>query len=216
MSEDPAAPARRWGPFRTWEIVVIAIAIVLFVLAAFAGPRGTPTPLVSPTGGTDDPSPFASPTGDTSEGFVPVPGPTGSPVASADQIVADQVGSYELVDQGLSEAGAQGGALQSVELRYSLNPPSPETDIFHAVEVHGSADAARERVKTFGEALQRSGYSVAREQPLRNADQDVQGYFIALTAQDQRLLLWSNQNVTFSLGGGEDADVDAFYEDLPY
>lgn len=213
MSDDGTAPARRWGPFRTWEIVVIAIAIVLFVLAAFAGPRGTPAP---PDGAAPTQAPPGSATPGPSEGVFPVPGPTGSPVATVDQILAEQVGSYELVDRGLSEAGAQGGALQAVELRYSLTPPSPETDIFHAVEVHASADAARDRVETFGEALQASGYTVAREQPLRNAEQDVQGYFIALTAQDQRLLLWSNRNVTFSLGGGEDADVDAFYDELPY
>ena len=196
---------------------MIAVAIVLFVLAAFAGPRGEPgpPPLATPTE-TAEPAPSGSPSGQPSEGFVPVPGPTGSPVASVEQIVAEQVESYELVDQGLSEAGAQGGALQSVELRYSLTPPSPETDIFHAIEVHPDADAARERVETFGEALQRTGYTVAREQPLRNAEQDVQGYFIALFAQGQRLLLWSNENATFSLGGGQEADVDAFYDALPY
>ena len=197
-------------------MVVIAIAVVLFVLAAFAGPRGNPNPPLATPTETVGPSPVGSPSGDPAEGFEPVPGPTGTPVASLDQIVAEQVESYELVDQSLSEAGAQGGALQSVELRYSLNPPSPETDIFHAIEIHPDADSARERVETFGEALQRSGYTVAREQPLRSADQDVQGYFIALTAQDQRLLLWSNENATFSLGGGEEADVDAFYDDLPY
>ena len=213
MSDDGTAPARRWGPFRTWEIVVILIAIVLFILAAFAGPRGTPPP---PASAPPTQAPSGSPTADSSEGVLPVPGPTGSPVATAEQIIAEQVGAYELVDQGPSEAGAQGGALQSVELRYSLTPPSAETDIFHAVEVHASAEAAEQRVETFGEALQRSGYTISREQPLRNADRGVQGYFIALTAQDQRLLLWSNQNVTFSLGGGEEADVDGFYDDLPY
>lgn len=215
MGDQGTAPARRWGPFRTWEVVVIAVAIVLFVLAALAGPRGAPLPPVASPTETVGPAPSGSPTDDP-VGFVPVPGPTGSPVATVDQIIAEQVASYELVDQGLSEAGAQGGALQSVELRYSLTPPSPKTDIFHAVEIHPDAAAARARVETFGEALQRSGYTVAREQPLRNAKRDVQGYFIALFAQGQRLLLWSNENATFSLGGGEDADVDAFYDDLPY
>lgn len=213
MSDERTAPARRWGPFRTWEIVVIIIAIVLFVLAAFAGPRGTPAP---PAGAPPTQLPSGAPSAGASEGVLPVPGPTGSPVATAEQIIAERVEAYELVDQGLSEAGAQGGALQSVELRYSLTPPSAETDIFHAVEVHASADAAEERVKTFGEALSRTGYTIVREQPLRSAEQDIQGYFIALRAQGQRLLLWSNRNVTFSLGGGEDADVDAFYDALPY
>lgn len=214
MGDDSAAPARRWGPFRTWEVVVIAIAVVLFILAAFAGPRGTPAP---PPGATPIPSVTATPSEQTvSDEPLPVPGPTGSPVATVDQIVAEQVESYELVDQGLSEAGAQGGALQSVELRYSLTPPSPATDIFHAVEVHADDTAARERVKTFGEALRRSGYTIVREQPLRSAEGEIQGYFIALRAVGQRLLLWSNKNVTFSLGGGEEADVDAFYDALPY
>ena len=214
MTEAGAAPGRRWGPFRTWEVVVIAIAVVLFILAAFAGPRATPAPpLATPT---QTASAVPSPSPGASEGFVPVPGPTGSPVAAVEQIVAEEVGFYELVDQGLSEAGAQSGALQSVELRYALTPPSAQTDIFHAIEIHPDAEAARERVETFGEALRRSGYTVAREQPLRGPDQDVQGYFIALLGQGQRLLLWSNENATFSLGGGEEADVDAFYDDLPY
>jgi hypothetical protein len=210
MSDDSPAPARRWGAFRTWEVVVIAVAIVLFVLAAFAGPRGQRSPV---PGATILPS--ASPSAGE-ESPLPVPVPTGSPVATVEQILAEQVGAYTLVDQGLSEAGAQGGALQSVELRYSLTPPSATSDIFHAVEVHATAEAARERVQTFGDALTSSGYTVAREQPLRSAQRDVQGYFIALQGQGQRLLLWSNQNVTFSLGGGEDADVDAFYNELPY
>lgn len=196
---------------------MIVLAIVLFILAAFAGPRGAPSPpLVAPSpSGSPDALLSPSPTASASPG-IPIPQPTGSPVASVDQILASEVGAYTLVDRGLSESGAQGGALQSAELRYSLSPASAETDVFHAVEIHASPEAAQERVRTFGEALSSTGFMRVREQPLRNADDEVQGYFIALRGQGQRLLLWSNQNVTFSLGGGADADVDAFYEALPY
>lgn len=199
-------PRGRWGSFRTWEIVVIAIAILLFVLAAFAGP------------GTQDPSavPPPSPDPSASPGSSPTDVPTGSPVASVDQILTDDVGAYVLADRNDSRAGLDSGALQSVELRYELRGRGSDTDIFHAIEIHRDEVAASERVKMFGAALEQTGYEKLREQSLRNDDGSVQGYFISLLDEGQPLLLWSNRNATFSLGGGPEADVNAFYEGLPY
>src|SRR5688500_6143531 len=115
-AESPAPPPRRRWPFRPWETAVIALAIVLFILAAFAGPRGGQAPPVVAPSASVSPSgfPLASPTASASPS-VPIPQPTGSPVASIEQILATEVGAYTLVDRGLSESGAQGGALQSAE-----------------------------------------------------------------------------------------------------
>lgn len=69
----------------------------------------------------------------------------------------------------------------------------------------------------FADAMEASGFSIVREQPLRSEEGERQGYFISMRAQGgQDLLLWSNQNVTFSLAGARSADVEAFYEMLPY
>ena len=143
-------------------------------------------------------------------------GRTGSPVATVEQVLVDEVGDYILTNRGLSESGVRGGALQSTELRYALEPQDEETDVFHGVEVHLDAEAARERVETFGEQLQESGFEVYRRQALRSPGGDVQGAYLELRKDGQQLLLWSNRNVMFSLGGGEDADLLAFYERLPY
>lgn len=212
--ETPGPRKRRW-PFRPWEVVVISIAIVLFIAAAFAGPREpVAPPAASPSAGVDV---VASPT-PTEIALVPrdEQGRAGSPVASLEQVLPEEVGEYTLTNRGVSEDSARGGALQSAELRYSLQPPSPETDVFHGIEIHLDAAAARRRVQTFGDALRESGYEVAERQPLRNEAGDVQGAFLELADGEQRLLLWSNRNVMFSLGGGEDADIDAFYQALPY
>lgn len=219
MTDTPTEPSRgRWGSFRTWEIVVIAIAILLFVLAAFAGPRGTPpvAPTVAATAGAGATTVASPSAGPSATATPPTDLPTGSPVATVDQILAEEVGDYTLADRNLSETGVQSGALQSVELRYVIAGESSDTDIFHAIEIHPDDTAASERVKTFGAAMEQTGYRVLREQSLRNDDGSVQGYFISLRGEGQPLLLWSNRNATFSLGGGPEADVNAFYEGLPY
>ena len=198
---------------------MIAIAILLFVLAAFAGPRGAPpaAPSSAPSASVT-PSPLASAvaTATPSGTAVPTPQATGSPVATVDQIVAENIGDYKLADRNVSDTGIDSGALSSVELRYVLPGGDADTDIFHAIEVHPDEVAAQERVETFGAAMEQTGYEVLREQSLRNDDGSVQGYFISLIGGGQPLLLWSNRNATFSLGGGPDADVNAFYESLPY
>ena len=214
------APARRRWPFKPWEVVVIATAIALFIAAALAGPREQAAPpAASPSAVGVAPSGTAGavPT-PTATALIPrdAQGRVASPVASIEQVLTEQVGDYTLVNRGLSESGARGGALQAAELRYSTTPPDPKTDVFHGVEVHLDTQAARDRVQTFGAALAESGFEVAERQPLRNESGDVQGAFLELTGEGQRLLLWSNRNVMFSLGGGEDADIDAFYADLPY
>lgn len=210
---------------------MIAIAILLFVLAAFAGPRGgapTVTPSAPPAsvapgssvapGASATPSTLASAgaTATPSSAASPTPQPTGSPVATVDQIVVESIGDYMLADRNVSETGIDSGALGSVELRYVLPGGDEDTDIFHAIEIHPDDVAAQERVETFGAAMEQTGYEVLREQSLRNDDGSVQGYFISLRGGGQLLLLWSNRNATFSLGGGPDADVNAFYESLPY
>lgn len=224
MTDAPAAEGgRRWGSFRPWEIAVILIAIVLFVLAAFAGPRGeAPPPIAQPSASAPaspvvlpPASPTASPT-PTPSPTLPADLPTGSPVATVEQILAEEVGDYMLADRSLSESGARSGALQSVELRYVLSPPDSDTDIFHAIEIHADDTAATERVKTFAAAMEQTGYRVLREQSLRDDDGSIQGYFVSLRGEGQPLLLWSNRNATFSLGGGPEADVNRFYDDLPY
>lgn len=185
--------------------MVVGIAIALFVVAAFAGPSEPPGPQGKPA---TAPSAAASPT----------ERPTGSPVADIDEILAEEVSGYLLVDRGVSEGAAQGGALDSAELRYALDREGgdTDTDIFHTIEVHVDQPAASARVSTYGEALTRTGFRVVREQPLRSSEDEVQGTFIALRATGQHLLLWSNRNTVFSLGGGPDADVEAFYDALPY
>ena len=217
MTDDAAAGPRRFGPFRPWEVVVIAIAIALFVAAALAGPREQAGPSPAPSDGVAGESPTPDPT-PTVTTVVPrdEQGRIGSPVASIEQILVKEVGDYTLVNRGVSEDANRGGSLQAAELQYSLQPPSPATDVFHGVEIHLDAEAARERVQDFGEALGESGFEVNDRQPLRNEAGDVQGGFLELIGEGQRLLLWSNRNVMFSLGGGEGADIDAFYELLPY
>ena len=231
MTEPPAeSKPRRLGPFRPWEVVVISIAIVLFVIAAFAGPSQPPPPAAGPS---DVPvpgvsaSPDSAPTPSPGAAATPTPtmtaliprdeqGRTGSPVATVEQVLVDKVGDYVLANRGLSEAPVRGGALESTELRYSMQPQADETDIFHGVEVHLDAAAARQRVGEFGEDLSESGFEIYRRQSLRGPEGDVQGAYLELRNDGQRLMLWSNRNVMFSLGGGEDADLNAFYERLPY
>ena len=130
--------------------------------------------------------------------------------------MAEEVGEYRLVDQRPGDPAAQGSALETVDLRYETDPPEPDTEVFHAIEVHVDGGAADARVRTFARAMTETGLTVVRSQPLRGADGERQGYFIALEGAQQRVLLWSNENVTFSLGGGTEADVDDFYELLPY
>lgn len=208
--------------------MVIAIALVLFVIAFFAGPDEAPPPVAVPTsassGGvvassspapaTGSPAPSTSP----SPGATPSATPTPSPVTSIDQIVVEEVGSYVLVDRRPDEDGPQGGAVEADELRYSpQRRQRPNDAIFHAIEVHVGAESADERVRVFADAMEASGFSIVREQPLRSEEGERQGYFISMRAQGgQDLLLWSNQNVTFSLAGARSADVEAFYEMLPY
>lgn len=233
MSEPPEQTApRRLGPFRVWEVVVIAIAIVLFVIAAFAGPSQPPPPVAAPSGspgpvpsastaasGTPSPGAATSPTpAPTQTALIPrdEQGRTGSPVVTVEQVLVDEVGDYVLANRGLSEADVRGGALESTELRYATQPQDDATDVFHGVEVHLDAAAARARVRTFGEELEESGFEVFRRQALRGPTGNVQGAYLELRNGDQQLLLWSNRNVMFSLGGGEDADLHAFYEGLPY
>ncbi len=196
---------------------MILVAVVLYVAAAFAGPPEQPPAQTAPA----EPSVGASPGMRTPPTSTPAvsrdeQGRAGSPVAAVEQVLTNEVGDYVLVNRSLSESGARGGALQSAELRYVLQPARSETDVFHGLEVHLDADAAQERVRQFGTELQGSGLRITRRQPLRNASGSVQGHFIELRGNGQRLLLWSNRNVMFSLGGGRDADLDQFYEDLPY
>lgn len=224
---DSAGPARGQWPFRPWEVVVITIALVLFVIAFFAGPEEPPVPVAVPTSTPSDAvvassspapatgSPVPTPSPGASASATPAPNPT--PVASIDQIVAEEVGDYVLVDRRPDEDGPLGGAIEADELRYSLGRRSrPDSAIFHAIEVHVDATAADERVRIFADAMKESGFNIVREQPLRSDEGERQGYFISLRAGDQELLLWSNQNVTFSLAGAKSADVEAFYDMLPY
>lgn len=216
-TDDPAGVPRRFGPFRLWEVVVIAIAIVLFAAAAFAGPAGDPGTVPSPDAAS---SPSPAPSAPTPTASLPPPGErptTKGPVSLVDEILPEEVGDYRLADRGLSEAGAQAGAVDAAELRYSLDPGDAATDMLHGIEVHRDGPTATARVRSFRETLAASGWETAREQPLRNTEGEAQGYFIALRQDgSQRLLLWSNRNVMFSLGGGSEADVDAFFEALPY
>ena len=138
-----------------------------------------------------------------------------SPVATVEQVVEDDVGAYTLADEGISYGGVE-GALQSAQLRYTAPGNDRSTDVLHGVEVHLDAEAARRRVRTFGSALNTSGYRIVRRQELESATGDVQGMFYELRRDRQRLLVWSNRNVFFSLGGGTRADIDTFYDDLPY
>ena len=219
----PKRSRGRWR-LRPWEVVVIVIAIVLYLAAAFATPRGappasapaTPTPGASASpGASESVASEASPTPDL---VVPrdEQGRTGTPVATVDQVLDDVVGDYFLANRSLSEAGANGGALQSAELRYTLRPQRNETDVFHGVEVHLDAQTARDRVRDFGDSLASTGFEIDQQQNLRSDEGGVQGLFIELVKGEQRLMLWSNRNVMFSLGGGAQANLDAFYEDLPY
>lgn len=220
-SKGPARAKRRW-PLRTWELVVIVIAIALYAAAALAGPSTNTPPAppasVAPTASAG-PTPGARATPSVAPTLV-VPrdeqGRTGSPVAMVEQVLTEKVGNYVLADRGLSEAGARGGALQSAELRYARPPRGSEADIYHGIEVHLDADAARERVRTFGAALGQSGFEVVQRRPLRDDEGELQGLFLELRSKSQRLLLWSNRNMMFSLGGGPAASVDTFYEQLPY
>ena len=197
------------------------MAVVLFIVAAFARPTPPPQQVAAPgspvasgqpeptasSGASSDPSGTASPA---------APAATPSPVATAAQIVAEEVGDYRLVDQRPGDPAAQAGALETVDLRYETDPPEPGTEVFHVIEVHVDRDAADARVRTFARAMTETGLKVIRAQPLRATDGGRQGHFIALEGAQQRVLLWSNENVTFSLGGGAQADVDAFYDSLPY
>lgn len=203
--------------------MVIAIALVLFVIAFFAGPDepppSVPVPTTASSGGvvaSSSPAhPTATPAATSSPGASPSATPT--PVATIDQIVTEEVGDYELVSREPDEDGPQGGAVEVEELRYSLQRRQrPDSAIFHAIEVHLDAASAEERVRIFADAMKASGFSIVREQPLRSEEGERQGYFISLRGGDQDLLLWSNQNVTFSLAGAKSADVEAFYEMLPY
>lgn len=203
-ADDATRRGWRLGPFRPWEVVIIAIAVVLFAAAALAGPSTPPAGAPVAT-----PSSSAPPVAQT-----PTAAP--SPVAAVDQIIAAQVGDYELVDRRPPDEGPQGGAVQAIELRYEQTPRDPDTDVFHAIEIHLDDAAAEGRVRTFANAMSESGFQVVREQPLRATDGERQGYFIGLQSGSQSLLLWSNQNVTFSLGGAGAADVDSFYDALPY
>lgn len=201
--------------------MVIAIALLLFVIAAFAGPPETPpAPVPVAPSASASPTP-AAPEASASPSAGPsdapqTPTPVASPVGTVDQILAEEVGQYMLVDRRPAEAGAQGGALEAVELRYALARPRADTDIYHAIEVHLDSAAAERRVRTFAKNMATSGFEVEREQPLRGEDGERQGYFVSLRGTGQSLLLWSNQNVTFSLSGGQGADVEAFYGSLPY
>jgi hypothetical protein len=186
----------------------------LFVAAVFAGPdaseRPQPGPSASalPTGEASSPSPSAAP--------APTPTVAASPVASVDQIVVEEVGDYLLVDRRPATDLAERGAVEAVELRYEQAPHLDGTEVFHAIEIHVDAGAADDRVRVFAESMGASGFTVVREQPLRSDAGRRQGYFIALTDDDNQLLLWSNENATFSLGAGDGVEIDDFYEMLPY
>jgi hypothetical protein len=222
-SDSGGRKGRRW-PFRTWEVIVIAIAIVLYLAAAFAAPQGTPPASAppTPTPGSSGTPGLVGPTGAeaTATPDIAIPhdgqGRTGDPVAVVDQVLDDVVGGYYLANRSLSEAGANGGALQSAELRYTLRPQRNETDVFHGVEVHLDSQAARDRVRDFGDSLASTGFKIQQQRNLRSDAGGVQGLFLELVKGEQRLMLWSNRNVMFSLGGGAQADLDTFYEDLPY
>jgi hypothetical protein len=217
-TEPDPAPRRRWH-LRTWEVVVIGIAIALFITAAFAGPGGEPGPTSAspPAGARAVPDPGVSPI-PTVTAVIPrdAQGRVGTPVATVEQVLVEEVGDYTLFGRGISGTATRGGALQSAELRYVLDPQTDSSDIYHGVEVHLDAQEARDRVLSFGSSLAGSGFRVTQRQPLRSPAGSVQGAFLELRGQGQRFLLWSNRNVMFSLGGGADADLDMFYEALPY
>lgn len=197
-----------------WEIVVIAVAIALFAAAALADPPTPATPAAAPSASPPQPGVSAAPSAPTPGGPTPTASP--SPVAAVDQIIVEEVGDYMLADRRPAEAGAQGGAVEAVELRYEQNPRDVDSDMYHAIEIHLDATAAEARVRMFANAMGETGFEVVREQPLRGTDGQRQGYFIGMRSSAQTLLLWSNENVTFSLGGGNAADAESFYELLPY
>lgn len=222
--DEPVAPPQRRGfaSFRPWEIAVIVLAVVLFAVAALISPDA-PDELVAPSeqpsvsaSGTAAPAATATPTPSPSSTPTPTPTVAEGPVAHISQILTEEVGEYRVVDRRPSEAEASGGAVESVDLRYTLSPQTDPTDVLHTIAVYSSPARAEARVAEFSDGLQGAGFRIIRTEPLRSAGGGTQGAFSLLRHKGQSALLWSNRNVYFALIASDEVDLDAFYADLPY
>ena len=181
------------------------------------GPGGGPTAVAEATNqplGPASEDPGASESSDS-----PMIGEEADPgqvVSLVDEVLTEEVGTYRLarrIDAGLEDTGA----VDSAELRYNLDPASAETRIDHTIGVYPSASAAQDRVRDQVEHLT-PPFEIGEERELMDPQGEVYGSIVTLNSDqgDLTFLLWSNQNVYFLLAGGEDADLEAFYNQLPY
>ena len=192
------------------------------------GPSDRPSQAASdtPTSGASDapdpPSAGPTPTGAPSDGATddstnaPVLPVEGQVVTSVDDVLEEQVGTYRAgrrINGGLADTGAS----DSAEIRYNQDPARRQTRILHTIGIYESDSAARDRVRSLADSLA-PPFVLGEEQELTDAEGNSYGVLVTLNNEAGALtfVLWSNRNAYFSLGGGAGADLEAFYNNLPY
>lgn len=225
--------------------IVVGLAVLGGAAFFFVNRSGTPvavstddpTEAATATEGEEQTDPAVPPTEDGGGKSVPTeatrtePGATestdppiidgeeegsGRVIDTVDQVLTEEVGDYTLTRR-INDELADTGAIDSAELLYDRDPRSRKTRVVHFVGIYESQSDAVDRVRRRADSLT-PPFVVGDDRELAEESGEVYGHLITLNNDSGNLafVIWSNRNVFFILQGGTDADLQDFYNQLPY